>query len=301
MITTIKVTNHLNESLTLDLSRPEQSGFIVLSLDGLGPPKAELSLTERATADGAAYNSGRVVSRDMVLRLRHYPGFDSEELRQQTYKYFPLNKKIRIDLFTTRRDVYSYGYTESNEPDVFSSEAGTAITVRFPNAYLLDQSPALTSFSSVTPNFEFPWSNESTASPLLEMGSISGDTSKSVVYTGDVSVGMLLQIHATGAASGVVITDEETLETLAIDSTRLAAITGSDIVNGDDIWVSTVKGNKYAELVRGSTTYNVLSALGTSPTWFQLDKGDNVYAYSATSGVTNLQFTIYNEIAYEGV
>lgn len=301
MITSLTVTNHLNESLTLELLSPEKSGFIILSIDGLGPSKAELSLTERATVDGAAYNSGRVTSRDMVLRLRHYADRDSEELRQETYKYFPLNRPITIEIEAAHRSVYSIAYVEANEPDVFSHEAGTVITLRFPNAYFLDQVSALTTFSSVTPNFEFPWSNESTVSPLLEMGAITGETSKSVVYTGDVSVGMLIQIHATGAASGVEFTDEETLETLSIDSTQLIAITGSDITTGDDIWISTVKGNKYAILVRGVTTYNILSCLGISPTWFQLEQGDNVYAYSATSGITNLQFSVYNEIAYEGV
>jgi len=301
MITAIKTTNHLNESLTLELLRPEESGFIVLRIDGLGPPKAEISLTERAGVDGSLYNSGRATPRNIVLGLRFYPGQNIETLRQQSYKYFPLNRPIIFEVQAAYRTAHATAYVEANEPDIFSKEEGCVITLMFPDSYLYDIVESLTLFSSVTPTFEFPWSNESTDDPLLEISTLDMTTTMNVIYEGDVPIGMLIHIHATGSASEVVLTDTITLETLEIDSTKLIAITGADISEGDDIWISTVKGNKYAILIRDVTTYNILSCLGTSPPWFQLEKGDNVYAYTADSGITNLQFAIYNDIAYEGI
>jgi hypothetical protein len=301
MITAIKTTNHLNESLTLELMRPEQSGFIVLRIDGLGPPKAEISLTERAGIDGSLYNSGRATSRDIVLGLRFYPGHDIEALRQDSYKYFPLNKPIMFEIQAAYRTVHATAYVEANEPDIFSNEEGCVITLRFPDSYLYDTVESLTVFSSITPMFEFPWSNESTDDPLLEMSDLEMETTKVVMYEGDVSVGMLIHIHATGSASDFTLTDTVTLEALAIDSAKLISTTGGDIQVGDDIWISTVKGNKYAILIRATTTYNILNCLGTSPPWFQLEKGDNVYAYTAVSGLNNLEFEIFNDIAYEGI
>lgn len=301
MITAIKTTNHLNESLTLELMSPEQSGFIVLSIDGLGPPKAEISLTERAGVDGSLYNSGRAAPRNVVLALRFLPGQDIEALRQKSYKYFPLNRPIEIEVQAEHRTVKSMAYVEANEPDIFSKEAGCVITMLFPDSYLYDTVAPITVFGSKTSIFEFPWSNESTVSPLLEMSELNLETTKTVIYVGDVSVGMLIHIHATGSASGFTLTETDTLDVLAIDSTKLVAITGDDIIIGDDIWISTVVGNKYAILVRGSTTWNILSCLGTTPHWFQLEKGDNIFAYDAVSGLGNLQFEILNEIAFEGV
>ncbi len=301
MITAVKTTNHLNESLTLELLRPEQSGFIVLRIDGLGPPKAEISLTERAGVDGSLYNSGRATPRNIVLGLRFYPGQNIETLRQQSYKYFPLNKPITFEIQATNRIAHATAYVEANEPDIFSNEEGCVITLVFPDSYLYDTVASFTVFSFVAPLFEFPWSNESTDDPLLEMGEIDITTTKTVLYEGDVPVGMLIHIHATGAVNDFVLTDTVTLEALEIDSTKLIATTGGDIQAGDDIWISTVKGNKYAILIRSATTYNILNCLGTSPVWFQLDRGDNVYAYTATSGVNNLQFEIFNDIAYEGI
>ena len=42
MIKSVTVVNHLGESLKLDLASPEKSGFIVKSIEGLGPVKATL-------------------------------------------------------------------------------------------------------------------------------------------------------------------------------------------------------------------------------------------------------------------
>jgi len=301
MIKNFTVTNHLGESLTIELTSPEKSGFIVLSAEGLGPAKADISLTERAGVDGSFYNSARTSPRNVVLMLRFYPGQDIETLRQKSYKYFPLKREITLQIETDNRIAKGTAYVESNEPDIFSGEEGCSISLLFPDSYLYNYLGQITVFSFTTPSFEFPFSNESLVSPLIEFGDIVIETTKSIVYEGGPAIGILMHIHANGAASNITITETITLDQLAIDSTKLIATTGADITAGDDIWISTVKGNKFAILVRGSTTYNILNCLGTTPTWFQLEKGDNVFAYTATVGVSNLEFEVFNDIAYEGI
>lgn len=301
MIQSIKSTNHLGESLTMVLKSPEQSGLIVVMADGLGSPEADISLSERAGLDGSSYNSARAESRNVVLKLRFMLGQSVEVNRQKTYKYFPLKRKIRLEIVTDTKTVYAEGYVESNKANIFSDEAGCIISIMFPDSYLYNEFQQETIFSSVTGSFEFPFSNESLVTPLIEFGDISTETEKKIIYEGDAPVGILLHVHANGAATGLVITNSITLETLAIDSTKLAATTGSDISEGDDFYISTVKGNKYAKLIRGVTEYNILNCLGTSPTWFQLEKGDNIFAYTATSGLSNLEYEIINDVAYEGI
>jgi len=301
MIHSITVTNHLNQSLSLDLRSPEQSGLYVKSIDGLGSPKANINLTEVATFDGSIYNSGRAEFRNILVTLGFLFNPDIETMRQKTYKYFPLKRRIKFEIETDNRNCYVYGYVESNEPNIFSKDGDTIISIICPDAYLYDVNPQSTVFSSLSPLFEFPFSNESLVSPLIQFGSITYNTIKTVLYEGDAPVGMLLIIHASGSASNVDIINTETLDSIEIDSTILATLTGSDIIEGDDIIISTVRGNKYAKLVRGSTEYNILGALNTDRVWFQLEKGDNVFAYTATSGLSNLTFKIENEIAYEGI
>lgn len=301
MINTITVTNHLNESITIEMRDPESSGFLIHSIDGLGPSKADINVTEIVGFDGGLYNSARATFRNIILSLIFLEKPTIEATRQKSYKYFPLKRRIRLEIETDTRVCYVYGYIESNEPPIFTKQAGTTISIICPDAYLYDVNPQSTVFSITTPLFEFPFSNESLVTPLIEFGSLIAQTQKTVLYEGDASVGILIHIHAIGSASNVDILNAETLDSMEIDSTILATLTGSDIVDGDDIYISSVKGNKFAKVVRGSTEYNILSALNEDRTWFQLEKGDNVFAYTATSGLANLQFEIINEVAYEGV
>lgn len=301
MINSVTVTNHLDESITIELRFPEKSGFLVQSIEGLGPAKGDIAISKMAGIDGGIYNSAKVNSRNVVLMLKFLFNPTIEDMRQLSYKYFPLKRKIKFRIDTDNRSLEAYGYVESNEPDIFNSQEGTVISILFPESYLFASDYNITDFSSVNPLFEFPWSNESLVTPLLEFSELDQETATNIYYPGDAPIGLTIYIHANGAANDVSIINTETLETLAIDSAQLISITGSDIVEGDDIEINTIRGNKYATLTRGSTEYNILNALGQAPTWFQLEKGDNVYAFTADSGITNLQFQIINNIAYEGV
>lgn len=297
----IKVTNDLGESLTIDLARPEQSGLAVLYIDGLGPPKADIVMTERSNIDGSMYNSAKAEYRNVIFAFRFYHSHNVAETRRKVYRYFPLKRRIKIEIFAGDREAHGYGYVESNEVNIFSKEAGCTISVLFPDSYLYALNQTIIGFSSVIPLFEFPFSNESLVTKLIEMSELELETEKNIVYNGDVPIGMLWHIHANGSASGVSITNAATLEELSIDSTKYAAILGSDIALGDDIYLSTVVGNKSAWAKRSTTYYNILSCLGANPPWFQLEKGDNLYAYDATSGLANLEFEVTFDVAYEGI
>ena len=69
MIKAITVTNYLGDSIRLDLARPEESGFAVKSITGLGPGKADINTTEISTNDGSLFNSSRLSSRNIVITL----------------------------------------------------------------------------------------------------------------------------------------------------------------------------------------------------------------------------------------
>ena len=122
-----------------------------------------------------------------------------------------------------------------------------------------------------------------------------------ILYSGEDEVGVIMRMHATGPASGVAVHDITTGESMRIDSTRLRSITGSDIIAGDDIVISTVVGDKYINLVRGGVSKNILNALTRDSEWFKLVLGENTFAYTAKRGFYNLQFTIENRILFEGV
>ena len=158
-----------------------------------------------------------------------------------------------------------------------------------------------TVFSGIEPTFEFPFSNESLTVKMLDFGIVLNQTSKNIIYNGDSEIGVTITIHAVGEASGITIHNTETRESMRIDTDKIAEFTGSGIKAGDDIIICTVKGQKSITLLREGNIINILNCLSKDADWFQLSKGDNIFAYTADTGNSNLQFEIENKIVYEGV
>lgn len=303
MIQSVTVINYLGEALELDLMNPKKSGFVVKSIKGLGPSKGVINTTEVSTNDGSIYNSARKTQRNIVFQLGFLWRDTIEDARHLTYKYFPVKKMVTLVFKTDRRQCMTTGYVESNEPDIFSKNSGCQISVICPDPLfysIAGDSSNVAVFNGIEPVFEFEFENEGMAD-AIEFGDIQNKTENVVVYNGDDEVGIRITIFALGPASNITIYNSVTREMMRIDTSKIEALTGSGIVARDEIVVCTVKGNKGITLLREGKTTNILNCLGKNVDWFQLSKGDNVFAYSAETGASNLQFRIENDVVYEGV
>jgi hypothetical protein len=129
MIKSITITNHLNESIKLELGFPERSGFLIQEISGLGPVKADINVSELSNIDGSIYNSARLPSRNIVFKLVLLESPTIEDTRQKSYKYFPIKKRVRLLIETTNRTAEIFGYVESNEPIIFSRQETTQISI----------------------------------------------------------------------------------------------------------------------------------------------------------------------------
>ena len=180
MIKSVTVVNHLGESLKLDLASPEKSGFIVKSIEGLGPVKATVNTTKMSTTDGALYNSARVDERNIVLRLEYMQKETIEEVRHLSYKYFPVKKQITFIVETEKRKCAINGYVESNEPEIFNKQSGCQISIICPYPYFHDANGKQeTIFSGIAPSFEFKFPTyASLESGTVEIAKIKGNTMK---------------------------------------------------------------------------------------------------------------------------
>lgn len=307
MIYSIVVTNYLGDRIKLELGKPDISGFLIKSITGLGPAKANVNTTEVSTNDGSLFNSARLSQRNIVLDLvfiNTVYGESIEDLRQKSYKYFPLKKSVELTIETDNRYVKTTGYVESNEPNIFSSQEGTQISIICPDPYFYsagEDGNNVTNFYSIDPMFEFPFSNESLDEPLLVFGEIQIKTEGVITYHGDSEIGVMIYIHAIGPATNINIYNTETREVMKINTEKISSLTGKGIVASDDIVINTAKGEKSITLIREGVSYNILNCLDKNTDWFTLAKGDNIFAFTADSGVTNLQFRVENKVIYEGV
>lgn len=307
MIYSIVVTNYLGDRIKLELGKPDVSGFLIKSITGLGSAKANVNTTEVSTNDGSLFNSARLSQRNIVLDMvfiNTVYGESIEDLRQKSYKYFPLKKSVELTIETDNRYVKTTGYVESNEPNIFSSQEGTQISIICPDPYFYsagEDGNNVTNFYSIDPMFEFPFSNESLDEPLLVFGEIQIKTEGVITYHGDSEIGVMIYIHAIGPATNINIYNTETREVMRINTEKISSLTGKGIVASDDIVINTAKGEKSITLIREGVSYNILNCLDKNTDWFTLAKGDNIFAFTADSGVTNLQFRVENKVIYEGV
>ena len=309
MIRTVSVENYLGEKLDLELTAPEKSGLYIQSITGLGSGDASINITDMASNDGGVFNSARAQTRNITITLGMYEintsesEWSIEKARRSTYKYFPKKKPLTLYFETDDRSLYINGYVESNEVEIFEEREISTISILCPDPNFYKKSTSIDQLAVVTDNLEFPYSNESLTEELTEFGLISIDVPVTVIdYAGDVEIGILFRMRCRGHVEGLSIFNAETGETMSIDDSKLdsTALPGG-ISDGDTIEISTVRGNKYATIIREGNHYNILNALGMNPNWFQIHPKDNVFALTTTSGTGNVEIEIlYNE-AYEGM
>lgn len=301
MIKSLTVTNHLGESLTMGIGDPNTSGLLISNIDGIGPGQADISTTELAATDGAVYNSSRLVSRNIVIDIIFEGNPTIEESRYLTYKFFALKKDLTLTIITDNRALQIDGYVESNEPNIFDQQEGTSISIICPNPYFYSLGTDVSVFSGIEPMFEFPFCNDSLTEKQLIFGEIRTKYENVVFYEGDAETGFVMNIHFIGPASGISIYNVENREIMKIDTDKIAAIVGSPIQAGDDLVISTVTGKKSLVFYREGKSYNVLNCLDRNSDWLKLYVGFNIIAFTAVDGNNNLQFSVYNDVLFEGV
>lgn len=301
MIKSVTVKNFLGEEIKMELENPWESGFYIQSIDGLGPSKADINVTEMSGTDGGEYNSSRVNSKNIVLKLGFLEKPNIETTRHLSYKYFPVKKKLTLTVETDYRTASIDGYVESNEPDIFSENESNQVSIICPNPYWYS-TDNITVFRGMEAMFEFPYSNEGLL-PVTIFSEYQNHRYRNIDYEGDVDTGVTILLHCLGHVENISIINTTSRERMDLDTSKIAAMfeTEEGLSTGDDVLISTTRGNRYITLYRGGKYYNIMNCLPRGTDWVQLYKGENIYAYSAQTGLDNLEFRILNKVLYEGM
>lgn len=159
MIKSITAINYLGDrtKITLNESEPEH-GLLLMSAEGLGPTKGQINTMKMSTADGSKYNSATKEERNIVLKFRFTN--DVETTRQLTYTIFPVKQEVILIFETDNNTLWTMGYVESNEPNIFSNEEGNNVSIICPDAYFYTLQNRSFIISTVRSAFEFEFSSE---------------------------------------------------------------------------------------------------------------------------------------------
>lgn len=307
MVKSLTVRNYRNESAKIVLRDENPShGMLISQIDGLGPPKATINLSNFAAKNGGLFNSSRVEERNIVIHLYLLDAPTVEDARLNVYKYFPIQKRCRIRIETDRRKAQIFGYVESVEPEIFSDMEGVQVSIICPESYwrsIEDGGTQTTNFSGENPLFEFPFSNESLSTGLLVLSEIPKYTEKTLDYPGDVGCGISAKLTVTSSLDEVDVPSSFELSNLTTGETMSLKLTGLTLVENDEIWIDTTFGNKSVYLYHDGTKTNLLNRLETTSEWVQLTRGENVIRYDVGTIAQQRCFdlVVENYIWYEGV
>ena len=280
---TLKVKNDKGELLTLSGS-PD---YNVYRIDGLTPPKATINTTVNTTSDGSKINSVRVESRNIVIYTT-IEG-DAEKNRIKLYRYFPPKKTVSIYFENGARNVYIEGVVELIECDLFAQKQVAQISIVCGQPYFKAVNKLVESFGDVQALFQFPFSIPAVG---MEFSTLSPNIRRSIINTGDVDTGLIIELYAVGTVKNPILYNVLTGDHMSFAFTMLPA---------DKIVINTNVGEKAIHLIRDGVTSNAIGYMSPDSCWFTLTNGDNVFTYDADSGTSNLQLRFSTNLLYGGV
>lgn len=310
MIKSVTAVNFKGESIKMDLFHPESSGFIIIKIDGIGPGKATVTKNDSKVYDGGTITSARLPSRNIKMEIQFLWVNSIEDVRHKSYKYFPLKKPITLIFETDTRTVEIEGVVESNEPDIFSSEESTNISIICPDPYFYasgENARSKTEFSGINAVFEIPsdtgYSNESLTEALTEISTLYVQSERGIMNYGEVDIGVVISVKPLAIVKGILTISNVTLgQNMSFDLNKIKTITEQDFHLGDELIINTLRGKKSVTLVREGKNYNALSCIDTRTDWIYLTSGENTFTYYLDGeGIEDIQFSVTNSILYEGV
>lgn len=117
-----------------------------------------------------------------------------------------------------------------------------------------------------------------------------------IVNPSSAAQALRIVFTATGEVENPYLTDVKRQKTLKIGTDGKPF----DMHNGDKIVVTTSRNNMHIMLTRGGVETEITNRAAWPVRWLQLQPGENLYRYGATTGEQSLQVQIWHRQSYGG-
>lgn len=255
MLTLVEVRSSQGSLLSLPLE-DVSDGLILQDVEGLDPVKATIVSSSFAGMDGSQYQSSRREDRNLILKLDLEPDYITSsvrDLRKRLYKYFMPKSYVSLRFYDSDGlTVDISGRVESFESPLFTNEPEVSISILCFDPDFIDLTPV-----------------------ELNGMTTSGTTETLITYDGSVETGILFTLNLDRNLT------EFTFYHRPPDGTLRSMEFAASLVAGDVLKISTVAGNKGANLNRSNSDSSILYGISPQSNWIELMQGDNyirVYA-----------------------
>lgn len=273
MLERIEVVTNSGSTLAIPV-QGGGDGYFITGIDGLDPVKATLVSSSFASVDGEQYQSSRREARNPVFKI----GVDTSQLIGSVGQ---LRRKLAG--FLMPKSEVTLRFLSDDMPTVEI----TARVESFDFPLFVQEPEATVSVMCYDPDFVdmelMSFSGTSTVAP----------TEYGVDYVGSVETGVVFRINIPYATSAFTISHR------APDNSVGTIEFANPLLAGDVIEISTVSGNKYVNLIRGTTVSSLLYAMSPVSNWINLFTGTNYI--SVVAGGAGLPYTIEYTTKYGGL
>ena len=281
----IIVANENNQQLTFnDLD----GDFQITNITGLYPADALINTDQTALSDGGRYNSSKVNMRtiNFAFSIEKNP----EEARRKVYRVLQPKRYAKLNYTSELYDVYIEGYIENVLVSHFDKKQTVTFQMLCPFPYFRNAQLIINEFSKVQGMFHFPFSIPEAGRPF---GAIMEVPTAIISNNGMVEAGLIIELYAKGAVSGVKVYNHTSQEFIGVDYTMQA---------GDLITITTGQGDKTVTLLREGVRTNIFNSIMAGITWLQLPPNGMTAVYTVESGDANdMVISIMHYDLYEGV
>ena len=263
------------------------SPFFCSEITGIDGIKNNIYTSKGAGQDGVTVTGDSLDIRDIAVQgtVRG----DTEKNRLILLAI--VNPKLKAKLIYVNAGVEKYIDCKVEKAPTITKEAFPKFLVSFfcPNPYWQDTTEAKAEIASWIGGFSFPLE---LVTGGIEMGTRSPSLIVNVNNKGDVECGMTVQFTAEATLTNPSILNVTTGEYIKILKTMVA---------GEVLTVTTHFGNKKVTSALNGVTTNAFNFIDLGSTFMQLNVGDNLLKYDASTNVANLTVVIYYVPAYLGV
>ena len=317
MILSVNILNPSNDELIMELTNPEASGFTIRKIDGLGPTKSNINIYDVPSIDGGLFNSARTQYRTINIKLgcmwitndgrTEHTSPTIEDSRHLSYKFFPLKRKIRLEIVTDYRTLYIDGYIEANEPDIFSKDETLSISIVCPdpNFYSSETEYGYINYTNQN-GFEFPFENPSLEEKLIEFSTMQETNACYIDYKGDNVTGVTMELFFEDwfpASQEITLSFINKIKSsvIYIDPNKVLRTSKYNICPGSRIIIKGKPGYKGVEFQHHCETFNVFNAIRLEDDWPLLYPGDNTVVLRADSCTDIIKGRVIYNTLYDGV
>lgn len=224
--------------------------YQVADIDGLDPVKATFVSTSYAGQDGEQFQSARRGSRNIVIKLDLDPDFVENTyttLRKDLYSYFMPKSMVKLRFYmTTGLFVDIDAYVETVSAPMFEQDPNVEISLMCFKSDFID--PRMVTLTGNT---------------------VSDGTNTPINYPGSVEAGLVMTMSVNRNL------DSFSMYNIGEDGVLQQVDFSTDLIAGDILVISSLRGSKGITLTRSGVSSSVLYGRSAQSGWIELSEGVN--------------------------